>query len=75
MEVILNGNKITSVDELHNELARQLEIPYYGRNLDALYDILSEQTECKIEIYEPELLHQHLGNYYLKLMKVINEVT
>ena len=33
-------------DDLHDYLSRKLEFPYYyGRNLDALYDCLTEITE------------------------------
>ena len=37
--VILDGEKITSKEQLHRHLARSLDLPeWYGKNLDALYD-------------------------------------
>lgn len=41
-QVTLNGDKITSVSDLHQTLKEQLELPdYYGENLDALWDCLT----------------------------------
>ncbi len=50
MKVVeLNGSAAISRDQLHDMLQERLELPeWYGRNLDALYDILTslqEETE------------------------------
>ena len=38
--------------ELHEEIAQKLSFPeYYGKNLDALNDCLSEINECYCNIY------------------------
>ena len=35
-------------ESFHNALERQLPLPdYYGRNLDALYDVLTETDEAR----------------------------
>lgn len=40
--VQLNLNEMKSEEEVHTYLAEQLELPdFYGRNLDALYDMLT----------------------------------
>jgi ribonuclease inhibitor len=43
MNVQLDGAFMTTRDALHDHLAQQLQLPeHYGRNLDALYDLLTE---------------------------------
>ena len=43
---ILDGNKLTNRELLHNALAESLSFPnWYGRNLDALYDCLTDFHE------------------------------
>lgn len=47
----LNGKNIRSLNDLYDELARQLSFPaHFGRNLDALWDILSTDIEGPYEI-------------------------
>ena len=42
MEVILDGELMTDRPTVHDLLSEKLAFPeYYGRNLDALYDLLS----------------------------------
>jgi ribonuclease inhibitor len=41
--LVLDGSLVSSVDNFHVRLAALLEFPdYYGKNLDALWDCLSE---------------------------------
>ena len=54
--IILNGKRMISKEVTHAYLKRKLNLaPYYGRNLDALYDLLTER--CKpleiILIHDP----------------------
>ena len=43
MEYIIDLSAITTAQELHRLLARELPLPeWYGHNLDALYDCLTE---------------------------------
>lgn len=46
-------NQFNNAEEIHNYIAKELDFPdYYGKNLDALYDILSSYTgELCINIY------------------------
>lgn len=48
--IILDGKKIK--EESHDYLIRKLDLPdYYGRNLDALYDCLTDiGVETQIEL-------------------------
>lgn len=43
MTVRLDGSIFGNANQIHNYLANQLRLPaWYGRNLDALYDCLTE---------------------------------
>ncbi len=45
---ILEGSKINSVQDFHKEIAEIFNFPdFYGKNLDALWDCL---TDCTCEI-------------------------
>jgi ribonuclease inhibitor len=62
-KVILDLTRPKSVDELHQYLAEKLDFPeYYGANLDALYDALTDicHDTC-IGIHVPD--HQHDSEY------------
>ena len=71
----LNGKTIPDRAALHAALAAQLEFPaYYGRNLDALYDVLTERAEpvC-VEIEDAPALSEALGDYYMKFLRVLED--
>ena len=70
---ILDGNNITDKETLHNTLASSLQLPdWYGRNLDALYDCLSDiQEETEIRLLHEEALEKHLKHYAKALRKVV----
>ena len=73
---ILDGDLITDKETLHSILASSLQFPdWYGRNLDALYDCLSDmQEETEIHILHQESLENHLGRYAQILWKVMHKV-
>ena len=49
-------------DQAHEYLARVLALPaYYGKNLDALYDCLTERGPCTIVLAGAEVLRQWGG--------------
>ncbi len=46
LHIILNGANLTTKEQMHAYLAKMLHLPaYYGNNLDALYDCLTETVE------------------------------
>ncbi len=56
MKIILDGHYMSARDEMHSYLKEKFQLPdYYGRNLDALYDCLSEEEGITVEIvhYNP----------------------
>ena len=51
MKYVLDALNMKTKSEAHPYLKEMLELPeYYGGNLDALYDCLSERTGMEVEI-------------------------
>ncbi len=71
---VIDGNEIGSRDMLHDVLSEGLNLPkWYGRNLDALYDCLTDlNEEVEIRFEHVEALDEHLGNYGKALMKAVH---
>ncbi|MDO5363252.1 MAG: barstar family protein [Eubacteriales bacterium] len=45
-EVTIKVSEFDTVEEIHEYLAEELEFPaYYGKNLSALYDVLTDLSE------------------------------
>lgn len=72
---IIDGSAVTSMAEVHRLLAEQLAFPqWYGNNLDALHDCLTELAEeTHIEILSPERLAETLGSGYVRLCRVLTD--
>lgn len=69
MEIILNGEKLKEKEEAHEYLKEMLKLPeYYGRNLDALSDCL---TDCGKELKITILNYKNLDSYGAKILKVL----
>ena len=65
--ILINGKEVKSQDHLHTMLAKQLSFPsYYGKNLDALYDVLSTDLSSKtiIKFKFLSILKSKLGADY-----------
>lgn len=70
---ILNGAAMTSRTAAHDEIARALELPdYYGRNLDALWDVVGGM-HAEIILREPAPMLNALGIYGCKLLQTLFE--
>ncbi len=63
---------IITRDELHETLAKDLSLPdYYGGNLDALYDILTEQGEgWNIIFFNCTDMEKEMPDYLTRLKKM-----
>ena len=77
MNVILDGNLILDREMLHDVLAEELHLPeWYGRNLDALYDCLTDvREETMITLRNRDALEEHLGSYGHRRMRLLEDVT
>lgn len=53
-QIYLDGNLLSDAAQMHAYLKEQLEFPeYYGNNLDALYDCLTDLENMEIRITFP----------------------
>lgn len=73
MVIELDGRQITDREALHSRLQSGLELPaYYGRNLDALFDLLTERgVETQLCVTHWEDLEANLGHYAAALMDTL----
>ena len=54
-QITLDGNLLADATKAHDYLKEMLEFPeYYGSNLDALYDCLTDFEDVEITINLPE---------------------
>lgn len=69
----LDGRRIHSREELHDALAGAVSLPdWYGRNLDALLDSLSElEEETCLRVTGAPALAEALGPYGEALLRVL----
>lgn len=66
-KVLLDGNVLADRNTAHRYLKVMLEFPeYYGENLDALYDMLTDLADVEIEIIRPEIQ----TSFYHKILSV-----
>lgn len=70
---IIDGTVIRSMEDLHCLLAEQLSFPdWYGKNLDALHDCLTDlHEETQIAVLHAELLEETLDSSYMRLCRVL----
>ena len=75
MTVILEGSRMIDRVAVHNHLVERLQLPsYYGRNLDALYDVLTEiGTDTELILEDPAAVVENLGKYGEALLSTMQE--
>ena len=75
MTVILDGKAMVDRVSAHSHLADRLELPtWYGRNLDALYDVLTEiGEETEIILTDPATVAEQMGKYGEALLATLQE--
>ena len=68
-KIVLDGNYLCNREAAHAYLQEVLELPtHYGKNLDALYDCLTELQDICIEIKRPE----EVNDYFKRVLRVFN---
>lgn len=72
-EIVLDGAAMATRQQAHDQLAEALALPeYYGRNLDALYDCLTDiGDETVIYLKSAGVLANGLGAYGRLLVDVL----
>lgn len=75
--IIIDGNEIISMNNIHRIFAEELCFPeWYGRNLDALYDCLGDVTEeVEIIVENTDELEENLGISFKKLCRLLEDVS
>lgn len=73
--IVLDGALMLTREQAHCYLAAQLRLPdWYGGNLDALYDLLTERGEpLRLLVRRPGAVKAALGSYGAALLAVLRE--
>lgn len=73
--IILDGEQMLNRGAAHDHLAERLGLPgYYGRNLDALYDLLTERGRpTRLVVLHREALLSWLGGYGAALCRTLED--
>ena len=75
MEVIIDGRKIDSAEQLYRAFGEQMELPaYFGNNLDALYDVLTTfSRSLEVRVWNEPMLDQKLGPCAVRLRRMLQD--
>ena len=75
MMIELDGRCMTKRSAAHEYLSSTLSLPaHYGRNLDALYDVLTEiGEETEIILTDPAAVAEQMGKYGEALLATLQE--
>jgi len=76
MNVILDGLSIESEDDFHEAIAKAFNLPnWYGRNLDALWDVLTGMIDRPINLVwlNSEVSRTRLKRYE-KIVGLLKEI-
>ena len=66
-QITLDGNILADAALVHDYLKEQLQFPeYYGKNLDALYDCLTDLDDMEITITPPD----EDGAIYQRILRI-----
>ena len=73
--IFLDGQKMLNRRAVHDHLAERLELPeYYGRTLDALYDLLTEREgPTRLVVQHRETILSWLGEYGAALCQTLED--
>jgi ribonuclease inhibitor len=78
MRVVIDGKSVRSEQDLHDQLKRQLDFgPYYGNNLNALWDRLYRDVERPVELVweDAETSRDNLGDELFDMIaKLLDDV-
>ena len=74
-EYVLKGSAVTCRKDFHREIAALMNFPdWYGKNLDALKDVLTDiGEETCLTLTETEQMKEQLGTYYRSVLRVFKD--
>lgn len=71
MKVVLDALRLQHKEEAHKYLRSALNFPdYYGENLDALHDCLTELDDVVVEFVNADKVS---GSYFARVMEVFRD--
>ncbi len=73
--IVLDGAYMTDKDAAYTYIAKRMEFPsYFGKNLDALYDLLTEPCpQTQIVIYHKDMMLNSLGYYGQRILDTFRD--
>ena len=75
MKLIIDGSVLSAEAAVHDLFTRALDLPeWYGRNLDALYDVLTERGEpLRLLVRNREALAEYAEDLLRTLAEAVAE--
>ncbi len=75
MRATINGKRVTDKESLFALLGQKLNLPAdCGKNLDAVYDVLTDPGKDRIIILKNEaLLRERLGDYADRFLRMLDD--
>ncbi len=72
-EIVLDGLELASIEQVHDRFAQALDLPeWYGRNLDALFDCLTERRGgITVRLLHRQALEKRLGRRGRALVRLL----
>ncbi|MDA8099936.1 MAG: barstar family protein [Nitrospiraceae bacterium] len=74
---VLDGTAVRSLEDFYDQLAARLPLPeHFGRNLDALWDVLSTEIEGPFEIAwkNSHASRKAMGPDYDRVLKLLQDL-
>ena len=72
MKLIIDGRNFDSRESLHEFISGELRFPdWYGNNLDALHDLLTELNGIELVLDHTGALKENMGAYGQSLLRVV----
>ena len=70
---IIDGKAVQTREDVYNTAVRAMSPPeWFGRNLDALWDLLTDLCDpLTVVVIETDLLREHLGSFADTLLKLL----
>ena len=72
--LILDGKQLSSIEDVHRVVKETFDLPYYGNNLEALWDVWTTKKNSHVIIKHEALLQQHLGQDYTSLLCLFEDL-
>lgn len=73
---VLDGKQLQTTDDVYDQLAIQLSLPrYFGRNLDALWDVLTVDIAGPVELTwnHADVSRKRLGKGFISFKRLLEE--